>query len=137
MVPAGPDAVALPSGVRAALTGLAACISIGMGMLGLSVYGLGAYGVALFFATPVTMGAVTSFIYNAKYPRPIWNTLGLALLGTVLTGSIVLLFAIEGVLCLAMAFPIAAALSIVGALLAWASRLRHGTTTCATPLACC
>jgi hypothetical protein len=73
------------------------------------------------------MGAVTSFIYNAKYPRPIWNTLGLALLGTVLTGSIVLLFAIEGVLCLAMAFPIAAALSIVGALLAWAiaSASRH------------
>ena len=53
--------------------------------------------------------------------------MGLALLGTVLTGLIVLLFAIEGVLCLAMAFPIAAALSIVGALLAWAiaSASRH------------
>jgi len=118
--PAPPSVVDLPSGVRAALTGLAACISIGMGMLGLSVYGLGAYGVALFFATPFTMGAVSSFIYNAQYPRPVWHTLGLALLGTVLTGSIVLLFAIEGVLCLAMAFPIAAVLSIVGALLAWA-----------------
>ena len=88
-------------------------------MLGLSVYGLGAYGVALFFATPFTMGAVSALIYNAAYQRSIWHTLGLALLGTVLTGSVVLLFAIEGVLCLVMAFPIAAVLSIVGALLAW------------------
>ena len=114
-----PSGVDLPSGVRAALLGLGACISLGLAMLGLSVYGLGAYGVALFFATPFTMGAVSALIYNAAYQRSIWRTLGLALLGTVLTGSCVLLFAIEGVLCLAMAFPIAAVLSLVGALLAW------------------
>ena len=115
-----PSGVDLPSGVRAALLGLGACIALGLMMLGLSVYGLGAYGVALFFATPFTMGAVSALIYNASYQRSIWRTLGLALLGTVLTGSCVLLFAIEGVLCLAMAFPIAAVLSLVGALLAWA-----------------
>ncbi len=114
-----PSGIDLPSGVRAALLGLGACISLGLAMLGLSVYGLGAYGVALFFATPFTMGAVSALIYNAAYQRSIWHTLGLALLGTVLTGSVVLLFAIEGVLCLVMAFPIAAVLSIVGALLAW------------------
>jgi uncharacterized membrane protein YhaH (DUF805 family) len=117
--PAPPSGVDLPSGVQAALLGLGACIALGLAMLGLSVYGLGAYGVALFFATPFTMGAVSALIYNAKYQRSIWRTLGLALLGTVLTGSCVLLFAIEGVLCLAMAFPIAAVLSLVGALLAW------------------
>ena len=117
--PAPPSGVDLPSGVRAALLGLAACISLGLAMLGLSVYGLGAYGVALFFATPFTMGAVSAMIYNAAYQRSIWHTIGLALLGTLLTGSCVLLFAIEGVLCLAMAFPIAAVLSVVGALLAW------------------
>jgi hypothetical protein len=89
-------------------------------MLGLSVYGLGAYGTVLFFVTPFTMGAVSGTIYNADHPRSVGATLGLALLGTVLTGFVVLLFAIEGVLCLAMAFPIAAALAMVGALLAWA-----------------
>lgn len=115
-----PSGVDLPSGVRAALLGLLACIGLGMSMLGLSVYGLGTYGTALFFVTPFTMGAVSAVIYNAAYPRSVWNTLGLALLGTVLTGSVVLLFAIEGVICLIMAFPIAAVLSVVGALLAWA-----------------
>jgi hypothetical protein len=115
-----PSTVDLPSGVRAALLGLAACIGLGLSMIGLTVYGLGAYGVALFFATPFTMGAVSAFIYNAQYTRSVWRTLGLALLGTILTGSVVLLFAIEGVICLAMAFPIAAVVSMVGALLAWA-----------------
>src|SRR5687767_3280129 len=99
-------------------------------MLGLSVYGLGTYGVALFFATPFTMGAVSSLIYNATYQRSIGRTVGLALLGTVLTGSVVLLFALEGVICLVMAFPIAAALSVIGAVLAWAiaSSARTGAT---------
>jgi len=115
-----PSTVDLPSGVRAALTGLAACISLGVGMIGLTVYGLGAYGTALFFATPFTMGAVSALIYNAQYTRSLWQTLGLALLGTILTGCVVLLFAIEGILCLAMAFPISGALAVVGALLAWA-----------------
>jgi hypothetical protein len=90
-----------------------------MTMIWLSVYGLGAYGAALFFATPFTMGAVSSVIYNASYQRPLGKTLGLALLGTAMTGSVVLLFALEGLICLAMAFPIAAALSLVGSLLAW------------------
>lgn len=114
-----PSGVELPSGVRAALLGLAACIGLGLTMLWLTVYALGAYGVALFFATPFTMGAVSALIYNTPYQRSIGRTLGLAVLGTVLTGSVVLLFAIEGVICLAMAFPIAAVLSVVGALLAW------------------
>jgi hypothetical protein len=114
-----PSGVDLPSGVRAALLGLAACIALGLSMLGLSVYGLGTYGVALFFATPFTMGAVSALIFNAAYQRSIWQTLGLALLGTLLTGSVVLLFALEGVLCLAMAFPISAVVALIGALLAW------------------
>lgn len=115
-----PSGVDLPSGVRGAVLGVAACIGLGVSMLWLSVYGVGAYGTALFFATPFTMGAVSSLIYNARYPRSPWATIGLALLGTVMTGSVVLLFAIEGILCLAMAFPIAAVLSVVGALVAWA-----------------
>jgi hypothetical protein len=125
-----PSGVELPSDVTSALLGLAACIGLGLMMLGLSVYGLGAYGLALFFATPFTMGAVSSFIYNAKYQRSLGRTVGLALTGTLMTGSAVLLFAIEGVICLAMAFPIAAVLSVAGAILAWviasASRAQPG-----------
>jgi len=112
------SAVALPSGVRSALLGMVAALVLGLGMLWLSVYGLGAYGLVLFFLTPLSMGAVSATVYNAEHTRSIWRTIGVAVAGTALAGCVVLLFAIEGILCLTMAFPISALLSAIGAMLA-------------------
>ncbi|HEY6459236.1 MAG TPA: SRPBCC family protein [Polyangiaceae bacterium] len=111
-----PSKVELPGGLRAALLGIAASICLGLAMIGLSVFGLGVYGTVLFFATPFAMGATTASIYNGQATRRVLDTLGLAVVATMLTGSILLLFAIEGLLCLAMAFPICAVIAIVGAL---------------------
>jgi uncharacterized membrane protein YhaH (DUF805 family) len=111
---------ALSASVRAALLGLLGSIALGLAMLWLSVYGLQLYGAALFFATPFAMGTVSAAVYNRDAQRGLLATLALALVGTAMTGSIVLLFALEGVICLAMAFPIAAAISLAGALVAWA-----------------
>ena len=110
----------LTEGVRAALLGLLGSIGVGLAMLWLSVYGLKLYGAALFFATPFAMGTVSSAVYNREMQRSLIATLALTLVGTAMTSSIVLLFALEGVICLAMAFPIAAAISLAGALVAWA-----------------
>ena len=120
-----PEDAALPHAVRSALLGVLASLAVGLGMLWIAVYGLGAYGAALFFATPFTMGAVSASIYNHRRPQPLFSTLGLAVLGTVLTGSICLLFALEGILCLLMAFPIAAVVSVVGATVAWGICANH------------
>jgi uncharacterized membrane protein YhaH (DUF805 family) len=115
---AGPSSGAqLPSGVRAALLAVLVSIGLGLGMLWLSVYGLGMYGTVLFFATPFAMGASTAAFYNASVTRRLRDTIGLAVVATLLTGSIVLLFAIEGLLCLAMAMPISVAIAVVGALI--------------------
>jgi uncharacterized membrane protein YhaH (DUF805 family) len=114
--PPASSSVELPSGVQSALLGLLASIALGLAMLGLSVYGLGLYGTALFFATPFAMGATTAAVFNRKVTRRLSDTVGLTLIATGLTGSVVLLFAIEGVLCLAMAMPIAMCISTVGAL---------------------
>jgi uncharacterized membrane protein YhaH (DUF805 family) len=111
-----PSTVELPSGIRSALLGVLASIGVGLAMLGLSVYGLGVYGLVLFFATPFAMGATTGAVYNARVTRPMQETVGLAVAGTLLTGAALLLFALEGLLCLAMAFPIAVVVSIAGAL---------------------
>jgi uncharacterized membrane protein YhaH (DUF805 family) len=113
---APPSKVELPSGVRAALLGVLAAIGVGLAMIGISVYGLGLYGTALFFATPFAMGATTAAVYNGQVTRRLRDTLGLTAVATVLTGSMLLLFAIEGVLCLAMALPIAMGLAMLGAL---------------------
>ncbi len=115
-----PSVEVLPSGMRAALLGLLASMAIGLSMLWLTVYGLGAYGTALFFATPFAMGAASAAVYNQRGVRPLGKTIGVALLGVGLTGCCCLLFAVEGVICLLMALPIAAVVSVVGAVVGWA-----------------
>jgi len=109
------SSVELPSRVRSALFGVLASFALGVAMLGLSVYGLGVYGQALFFATPFAMGATTAVVYNRRVTRRLSDTVGLAAVAALLTGSALLLFALEGVLCLAMAMPIALIITSVGA----------------------
>ena len=106
----------LPSALRAALLGILASVGLGVGMTVLSVYGLGLYGTALFFLTPFAMGAVTAAVYNEAAPRRLGTTLALTTVATALTGSLLLLFAIEGLVCLLMAFPIALAIALLGAI---------------------
>ncbi len=114
--PPPPSGEAMPSGVRAALLGLAASMAVGVAMVGLCVFGIGAYGVTLFFSTPFAMGAASAAIYNRGAQRDMGATMGIAVAGVLLTGSALLLFAIEGILCLAMAAPIAIVIAIFGAI---------------------
>jgi uncharacterized membrane protein YhaH (DUF805 family) len=117
--PPAPAAVAdviIPEGVLAALAAIAAGAAIGLSMLWLCVYGVGLYGLSLFFLTPFTMGAVSAVIYNGQRRRPGWATAGVATASVLLAGSIPLLFALEGLLCLTMAAPAAIGLAILGAL---------------------
>jgi uncharacterized membrane protein YhaH (DUF805 family) len=124
----------IPPGARAALLGVLASVVIGLAMIGVSVFGLGVYGAVLFFVTPFTMGAVSASIYNRHHPRPLPATLGVAALGVLLAGSAVLLFAIEGILCLAMAAPIAIVIAIFGAVIGRAVVLSTSAPSRTSPL---
>jgi hypothetical protein len=116
-------------GVRATLIGMLSSVTIGIGMIGISVYSMELYGAALFFATPFLMGVVTSFSYNMRAQRSVAKSIGLALLAIAVTGGVVMLFAIEGLLCLVMAFPIAAMLATLGAVVGWAVAQQSGSRT--------
>lgn len=105
----------LPPSLRAAMLGVLVSASLGITMTMITVYGFGAYGAALFFATPLAMGASSAAVYNRNGLRSLGATISVAVSGTAVVGAICLLFAIEGVICLLMAFPIAAVLSVVGA----------------------
>jgi uncharacterized membrane protein YhaH (DUF805 family) len=125
---------AVPPSIRAALLGVLASMAIGLGMIGLSVFGLGVYGTALFFVTPFTMGAASAYIFNRQYPRTLGATLGVATVGVLLAGSATLLFAIEGVLCLAMAAPIGITIALLGALIGRAVTLSSRGPSGSSPL---
>ena len=108
--------------------GVSANIFIAFAALGLSVYVLGDYSAALFLGAPVVMGVASGYISNYKQPQSIAHTLGIATLAIVLPGLTILLFALEGLICLLMAAPIAIPLALIGSM---AGRAIASTT--ATP----
>ena len=119
--------VAVDSSVKSALLGVAAAAIVGLAMVGISVYGFGAYGAALFFVTPFVMGAVSGFLYNRPYHRSVGSTLLVALASTVLAASAMMLFALEGLVCLLMAAPIAAVIALFGSLVGRAIAIQTAT----------
>jgi uncharacterized membrane protein YhaH (DUF805 family) len=98
-----------------AMLSIAAGMAVGLAMVGLSVYGLGQYGPALFLGTPFVMGAVTAFLFNRRYPATMAETMEVMLLMLAFSAGLMLLVAVEGAICLAMAAPLAVGLAVMGA----------------------
>src|SRR5262245_4824827 len=105
--------------VKSALIGVASSLAIALAMVGLSVHGWEDYGVTLFLGTPIWMGAVSAFIYNRPFPRTLLGSLVVAELSIMIAGTALLLFAFEGVICLAMLFPVAAGMGLLGGLIGY------------------
>lgn len=99
--------------LRAVLAGL----GVGIGMLLVCVYLINSYGAALFLGTPVVMGAVSGYIYNRDQVRSKWATGGLGWTLMLAAGGVLLLFALEGAICIVMAAPIVAPLGVLGVFL--------------------
>jgi uncharacterized protein YndB with AHSA1/START domain/uncharacterized membrane protein YhaH (DUF805 family) len=118
--PATEPAIANPPerlrGVSSAVVGVASAVAIALVGMVASVYLFRIYGAALFMATPILMGATSAWIYNRPAPRSVASTMGVATLSVAVAGMCILLFALEGAVCLAMAAPIAFAGAALGAL---------------------
>lgn len=72
------------------------------------------YGWGLFVALPFAMGLVASVLHGYRQPRSFGACVGVACLSITLLGVGLLALAIEGVICLIMAFPIAVPLAFLG-----------------------
>lgn len=103
--------------LQSALIGVAAGVVLALAMTGVSVYALRDYGATLFFACPVLMGVLASFLHNRGHLRPLRETVMVAVATVLVAGGLVILFAVEGVLCVAMAAPPALVLALLGAFL--------------------
>lgn len=91
------------------------------GLLALwGIYGIGQYGIALFILTPLFIGAGSTILYGLKREitkRDAWQ-IGLLTLSVFTAGLLV--FAIEGIICIAMAAPFGLLLTWLGSLLGYA-----------------
>ena len=110
---------------QSALLGVLAALPIGLLMVLFQVYGLSRYGSALFVGAPFSMGAVAGYVFNRRLPRSPGSTAAVGVLAVLIACAAVLAVALEGAICAAMAFPLAAALGGLGAAFGRAIALRR------------
>jgi hypothetical protein len=77
------------------------------------------YGWILFLMLPVVIGFTSTVIYDPNHEESFWKCLLVALLSIVVIGFLIMVTAIEGLVCLAMALPLALPLIAVGVAIGW------------------
>jgi uncharacterized membrane protein YhaH (DUF805 family) len=103
----------------AAVTGVLATIPYAVIMVLLSTTILKNYSSGLFLGLPFVMGFVATAIYNAKRRHSLGSSLFVAMCSVLLLGVMLTIIAVEGVMCLFMAVPIAVPLALCGSLVAY------------------
>ncbi len=104
------------SGVlESALFAVIATVALAAAAIALATRALEMYGIGLFVAVPFCVGYLSAFLYARRHPDKPVHSLLIALLSLAVLGGFLLAVAWEGVVCIAMASPIAIVLSILGA----------------------
>lgn len=88
------------------------------GIVWLSVSHLQQYGYALFLGLPFYCGVLSVVIYGYRKPRSHWEALGIASLTLLVVGVAIIIFALDGLICILMAAPLAGLIAFIGALCA-------------------
>jgi hypothetical protein len=73
------------------------------------------YGWGVFVALPFCLGLFAALFHSAARPRSWWACAGVALLALLFCGLALVAVAVEGVVCLLMAAPLASPLVLLGA----------------------
>jgi len=91
----------------------------------LSANGLGSYGWGLFVGIPFFLGLNSVLIYGYHQPRSLGRCLLVALLSTALVGISLFAVAVEGLICLIMALPLAIVLALFGGFIGFVLQQRR------------
>lgn len=85
----------------------------------MSVYTMHNYGGSLFLGMPLVTSAVAGYIFNQPRMGSLPASMGVGCLSILMGGLGLLLFAMEGVICLVMATPLILPLGALGGALGW------------------
>jgi uncharacterized membrane protein YhaH (DUF805 family) len=97
---------------------------LGLIFVGLGTVVLQAYGWGLFVALPFCLGMFSVLLHSYHEPREWHSCLQVALLPVGLLGAVLLLVAMEGLICILMAAPFGIALAALGGMLGYSIQ-RH------------
>lgn len=107
---------AIPEGeLASAALAVLLTVVFGAAATALGTEGLSRYGWSLFVALPFVLGLGSVLIYGYHRPRGYASCLAVSAISILLLGFGLLSVAIEGVICLAMAAPLALVISSIGA----------------------
>ena len=120
--------------VGAALVGVAGGAAMMVPLTVLSAVALGDYGAALFVGGPFMMAAVAGLLFNLRRDQGWLTTVAVGVTTQAVAGGLLLLFALEGVICLAMASPLAVVVGVLGALLGRSLARLEARRTVALPM---
>jgi uncharacterized membrane protein YhaH (DUF805 family) len=79
----------------------------------------GSYGWSLFLSVPFCVGLLSALLYNARELRSLSATIGVGVLAITVMGAAILFVAVEGLICLAMAAPVAYGCAALGGLVGY------------------
>jgi len=115
--PVEPLTPAVDERLKSAMVGVAASLGITLVTVGIGVYLRRSYSTGLFLGVPFTVGYISSYIYNYRHSRPSGESIMVALASVSIAAGALIVFALEGAVCVMMALPIAWIVAWPGALL--------------------
>ena len=105
--------------------GLLAGVLIGYGLTVFATTFAKNYGWGLFVGTPFMMGFFSALFHSVARPRTWGECAVVAMVSVVIVGGILVLVAVEGLVCILMAAPIGLLLALLGATIGWIVQLER------------
>ena len=112
-----PDEHAPSKGIgHSGRVGVLAGAVTGLVAAGVGVLALRTYGGSIFLGTPFVIGLVSGFVANRLEDRTRWETIVIGQVALLATGGTLILLALEGMVCLVMALPVASPIAMLGSI---------------------
>jgi hypothetical protein len=117
--PGKPSAWFPRSGLGSAIMAAVVVAIFGVAATYLSTAVFRQYGWTLFVGLPFAMGFLSVYLYGLNGPHSFWRCVGVGMGSVGILGLMLVALAIEGLICVALAAPLALALCIPGAILGY------------------
>ncbi|HEY2460597.1 MAG TPA: DUF805 domain-containing protein [Candidatus Acidoferrum sp.] len=108
-----------------ALVAIAVTTAIGLVFSLFAAMVIGSYGWSLFVALPFCLGLFSTLLYSYHQERTFFACMQVALLPIVILGLSLIAVAVEGLICVLMAAPVALIPAAIGGALGYRIQVRH------------
>jgi len=117
------DRVIPSSSLGSAVVGVLVTVSFGLLITLISVEGMGRYGWGLFVGLPFVLGFASALIHGYHEQRTLKQCIGVAWMSIFVAAGVLLIFALEGILCILMAAPLCGVVATLGAVVGYVMQL--------------